>query len=61
MNKHTTHFLPAHFRFDQVTGLSLLFFLLLGIFVPGFLHAQSSQPFLLFYSNNVQGEIEPCG
>lgn len=38
---------------------SALFFLLL-LATTG-LHAAPLESFLLFYSNNIQGETEPCG
>jgi hypothetical protein len=34
---------------------------LLGLFLTTQLHATPLESFLLFYSNNIQGEIEPCG
>jgi hypothetical protein len=42
----------------------LLFVLLITFLAPTAatrLHAAPPESFLLFYSNNIQGEIEPCG
>lgn len=39
----------------------LLFLLVLSLLLPDTLRANTTQPFLFFYSGNVQGEIDPCG
>ncbi len=38
---------------------TLVFLILLLISPP--LHARPLESFLIFYSNNIQGELEPCG
>jgi hypothetical protein len=38
---------------------ALVFLILLLISPP--LHAHPLESFLIFYSNNIQGELEPCG
>jgi hypothetical protein len=39
----------------------ILLLLLLTPFTAIPLHAAPPESFILFYSNNIQGEIEPCG
>ncbi len=39
----------------------MLFITLLAFLIPFKLHAAPPESFLLFYSNNIQGETEPCG
>ena len=39
----------------------ILFIILLAPMVTTRLHAAAQESFLLFYSNNIQGETEPCG
>ena len=39
----------------------MLLITLLAFLIPTRLHAAPQESFLLFYSNNIQGEIEPCG
>ncbi len=39
----------------------MLFITLLASMVSTRLHAAPPESFLLFYSSNIQGEIEPCG
>jgi len=51
-------------RHDIYSGRKLLFWgLLLFLFLifSGNVYGASSAPALLFFSDNVQGETEPCG
>ena len=42
-------------------GLLSIMLLVSLLAVPTKIHATPIESFLLFYSNNIQGETEPCG
>jgi len=51
---------PFHIgRFAGISILAALFFTLMPTAAD--IHAAPLESFLLFYSNNIQGETEPCG
>lgn len=62
MKKQTTKLISCPFHIGRFAGISVLTALLFTLMqVAADLHAAPLESFLLFYSNNIQGETDPCG
>lgn len=62
MKKQAYKLISCPFHINSFAGISVLTALLFTLMpVAADLHAAPLESFLLFYSNSIQGETDPCG